>query len=433
MFLRINYFCTIFDSKKGKSALSMKKILLIDDDKISRKFLSKALVDSYLVEEACDGEEGLEKAMANKPDIILLDVEMPGMNGYEVCDKFRQQDSTRLTPVIFLSGRSSVRERMLGYESGGDDYLVKPCEPEELRAKINVLLEHREVKIDLKHQANDAQKTALVAMAGSSELGMALSFAEKSFTVRTYSELAEGFFQVTGNLGLSCCLHFSTSIGHLYFSSKGGDVAPLEEQLMVMLKGQGRIVDFGARTQVNYQKVSLLVKNMPLDNMEKYGRYKDLFPFMIEAAEARIQKMEAEHGMLEQSKNILMSFSMVEGELASLARKLMENHSTSTAILQDLREELEKNIPLMGLEDDQESYLVERIDTSLVKAVEISDSDAEVRKTFDNVLAQLETLMNQQRTIIDDVVIGSDEPENSPDESDSNDADNEGSGSVELF
>lgn len=410
----------------------MKKVLIIDDDKISRKFLSKALIDLYSVEVACDGEEGLQKVAEAQPDIILLDVEMPGMNGYEVCDKFRQQDATRLIPVIFLSGRSSVRERMLGYESGGDDYLVKPCETEELRAKINVLLEHRKIKIELQSQACDAQKTAFVAMAGNSELGMALSFAEKSFGLRTYKELAGQFFQVTRSLGLSCCLYFSTRTRNMAFSSKG-DVAPLEEQLMEMLKGQGRIVDFGARTQINYSKVSLLIKNMPLESMEKYGRYKDLFPFMLEAAEAKLEKMDAEQAMLELSKNILMSFTAVEGSLARLAQKLFENHQISTEILQDLREELEQNIPRMGLEEDQEHYLVGRIDTSLVKAVELNGTDDEVRSTFDSVLQQLENLMTQQRTVVDDVVIGCSvddaavlkEPD-VPDETD-------GSGSIELF
>ena len=409
----------------------MKKVLIIDDDKISRKFLTKSLVSSYEVEEAPDGEQGLQKASQVNPDIILLDVEMPGLNGYEVCDQFRQQDSTRLTPIIFLSGRSSVRERMLGYESGGDDYLVKPCDPEELLAKINVLLAHRNVKIDLQSQAQDAQKTALVAMAGSSELGMALSFAEKSFGLRTYNELADNFFQVTRNLGLSCCLLFRARSKEIFFSSRG-EVAPLEKQLMTMLSSSDRIVDFGARTQINYSKVCLLVKNMPLNNMEKYGRYKDLFPFMLEAAEAKIQKMDAEQAMLDQSKNILMSFAVVESALAKLAQKLSENQEISSAILQDLREELEQNIPRMGLDDDQEAYLVSRVDTTLLKSIEINDSNAEVRETFEKVLKQLEGLMNQQRTIVDDVIIGEDEQEATTKKPDPED-DSSGSGSIELF
>lgn len=408
----------------------MKKVLIIDDDKISRKFLSKALVASFSVEEACDGESGLEIAQQYQPDIILLDVEMPGLNGYEVCTRFRQADSTRVLPIIFLSSRSSLNERMLGYEAGGDDYLVKPCDRDELIAKINVLLRHREVKVELTSMAEEAQKTALVAMAGSSELGMALSFAEKSFSLRTYKELAANFFQVTNNLSLSCCLHFKTRSKEIFFGSKG-EVVPLVQQLMRMLQDQGRIVDFGTRTQINYPKVSLLVKNMPTDDMDKYGRYKDLFPFMLEASGAKILKMEAEQAMLEQSKNILMSFAMVESSLAELATSLYENHETSAKILQDLRTELETNIPKMGLDDDQEAYLVERVDTSLVKAIEVSDSNSAVRDTFDRILKQLEGLMEQQSTIVDDIVIG--ETSNAATAEDTTQDNSDSNSSIDLF
>lgn len=357
-------------------------------------------------------------------------MEMPGLNGYEVCAHLRKVDSTRLLPIIFLSSRSSLNERMLGYEAGGDDYLVKPCDKDELTAKINVLLRHREVKVELTSMAEEAQKTALVAMAGSSELGMALSFAEKSFALRTYKELAANFFQVTNSLSLSCCLHFKTRSKEIFFGNKG-EVVPLVQQLMRMLKDQGRIVDFGTRTQINYPKVSLLVKNMPTDDQDKYGRYKDLFPFMLEASGAKILKMEAEQAMLEQSKNILMSFAMVESSLAELATSLYNNHEISAKILQDLRSELETNIPKMGLDDDQEAYLVERVDTSLVKAIEVSDSNTAVRDTFDRVLQQLEGLMEQQSTIIDDVVIGShdgnDKFDDKPDDVDVNNS------NIDLF
>ncbi|ARU58365.1 hypothetical protein OLMES_4368 [Oleiphilus messinensis] len=118
----------------------MKTVLVIEDDKFSQKFIAKALASNYDITLAGNGTDGLKAFQNTRPDIILLDVEMPGLNGYEVCDRIRQDDPNHSVPIVFLSGRSSVRERMLGYEAGGDDYMVKPFEQDELLAKLSVLL-----------------------------------------------------------------------------------------------------------------------------------------------------------------------------------------------------------------------------------------------------------------------------------------------------
>ena len=93
--------------------LSGVDVLAIDDDRISQKMISRALQGVGLKPRlANDGEHGLEEAARATPDVILLDVEMPGMNGYEVCEQLRNTPETQDTPIIFLSSHSSLRERM---------------------------------------------------------------------------------------------------------------------------------------------------------------------------------------------------------------------------------------------------------------------------------------------------------------------------------
>lgn len=299
----------------------MKSLLIIDDDKIVRKFLEKHLRDEFEIYQAENGEAGLVAVSELKPSAILLDVQMPGMNGSEVCDLIKQNPETAEIPVVFLSGRSSVRERMLGYEVGGDDYIVKPCEPEELKAKIGVLLKFTDQQAGLQDAFKEAHQTAIVAMAGSSELGQALSFAQQSFCIRSYNVLAERFFAVCNFFALSCCLQFHTKQGDLFFSSKG-DVKPLEKELMVLLRSDQRIHDFGVRTQFNFPRVALLVKNMPVDDRDRYGRYKDLFPFMLEAADAKLRQLDAEHALLQQTKSLLMSFMSIQTVMSGLGARL---------------------------------------------------------------------------------------------------------------
>lgn len=116
----------------------MPKILVVDDDPHIRSVLCFALArDGFTTVEAADGEAALAAAAREKPDLILLDVTMPEMNGTEVCRRLRR---TSATPVIFLSSRDEEVDRILGLELGGDDYVTKPFSPREVVARIRAVL-----------------------------------------------------------------------------------------------------------------------------------------------------------------------------------------------------------------------------------------------------------------------------------------------------
>lgn len=120
----------------------MPKILLVDDDPHIRDMVSFALRrESFAVIEAENGAEALERAESDRPDLILLDVMMPEMDGTEVCRRLRR--STKV-PIIFLSSRDEEIDRVLGLELGGDDYVGKPFSPRELVARVKAVLRRSE-------------------------------------------------------------------------------------------------------------------------------------------------------------------------------------------------------------------------------------------------------------------------------------------------
>lgn len=113
-----------------------KKILLVDDDVNLTRLLGQRLqAHGHKVTIAHDGKEGLKKAKA-KPDLIILDVVMPGMNGYEVCKKLRQDKKTRKIPIIMLTGKDAPDEKIEGLFDGADNYITKPFITEVLMAHI---------------------------------------------------------------------------------------------------------------------------------------------------------------------------------------------------------------------------------------------------------------------------------------------------------
>ena len=121
--------------------VSMKKILVVDDDNILRKLLKHFLEkQGYQVKDVGSGGEGLVAFAEYQPDLIVSDISMPEMDGFEFCQQLRSQPQGQIIPFIFLSAKNDLADRVLGHSLGADDYLTKPFEVEELLAKIQGML-----------------------------------------------------------------------------------------------------------------------------------------------------------------------------------------------------------------------------------------------------------------------------------------------------
>ncbi|PKO14159.1 MAG: DNA-binding response regulator [Chloroflexi bacterium HGW-Chloroflexi-10] len=115
------------------------RILVIEDDPAIVRVLKRSLTyEGYYVETALDGEEGYQVYQRFRPDLIVLDWMLPGMDGLEVCDRIRSNDDH--LPIIMLTAKDATRDRVQGLDAGVDDYMVKPFEIEELTARIRALL-----------------------------------------------------------------------------------------------------------------------------------------------------------------------------------------------------------------------------------------------------------------------------------------------------
>ncbi|NJD53347.1 MAG: response regulator [Candidatus Methanoperedens sp.] len=124
------------------------KILVVDDERCIVNALKISLEsDNYKVIEAYTGDGAIRKVKGEAPDLILLDIMLPDMTGYEICNKFRKDPSTRSIPIIMLTGMGETG-RIAGLELGADDYITKPFDLNELKAKIRVVLESIEKSMD---------------------------------------------------------------------------------------------------------------------------------------------------------------------------------------------------------------------------------------------------------------------------------------------
>jgi DNA-binding response OmpR family regulator len=118
------------------------RILLVEDEPSMRMALTDILEsEGYRVQTAADGEAGLRQAVEQRPDVILLDVMLPKLDGFTLCGELRRLEI--VTPVLMLTAKGQVQDRVMGLDSGADDYLVKPFSTEELLARVRALLRRR--------------------------------------------------------------------------------------------------------------------------------------------------------------------------------------------------------------------------------------------------------------------------------------------------
>ncbi len=141
----MNYLVNGFDGE-------LPKILVVDDHAPSRKTAVALLeVEGYEVLQADSGLAALECVKNSQPDLILLDVMMPGMDGFEVCRALKQDEHTRLIPVVFITALSDRQSRIRGIEAGGDDFISKPFDRLELSARVKSLVRQKRLNEDLDH------------------------------------------------------------------------------------------------------------------------------------------------------------------------------------------------------------------------------------------------------------------------------------------
>ncbi len=260
-------------------------ILSIDDNEMNQDLLKLSLT-SFDMHLAFNGWEGIEKARALKPAVILLDISMPGMNGFEVCTALKADKTTSDIPIVFISALNTHEDKIKSYNAGGEDFIAKPVNIAELKHKLDVLLAYQKHFTELSSRLSSASTVAMTAMTHSSEMGVIIDYVAKSISCKSFDALSQHVFEVFDAYGI----HGSMSIrdydtSNRYYSNTL--LSPLETQLLDMAKYGARIACLGKRALFNSQLVSLLVKDMP-DDEDRCGRLKDRLSIVLSCAEACI-------------------------------------------------------------------------------------------------------------------------------------------------
>ena len=177
--------------------LSECRVLLVDDAKANLDILTEGLKGEHKLSLALNGDMALQAAARTPPDLVLLDIVMPGMDGYEVCRRLRQRPETAEVPIMFLSSLEEVENKTRGFEAGANDYLTKPFEMLEVKARVRSLLKAKAYNDAVKEQIASELRVAREIQMGM--LPHDFTVVERNYQVN-FGALLESAREVGGDL-----------------------------------------------------------------------------------------------------------------------------------------------------------------------------------------------------------------------------------------
>lgn len=370
---------------------NLSKILIVEDDDFAAIVTADMLAPEYDVRHVDNGQAALGLIAENLPDLLLLDVDMPGMSGYEVCRALRDDPAIGDLPIIFLSGMVSDEDRLAGYEAGGDDYLTKPVSADELRSKIKIELAHYAERRRLKNDLSSAFSTAMTAMSSSAEIGAVLQFMRTSFSCPDYTTLCHEVLNTLGSYGLEASVRIHGEQGAVSFSPNGPCLS-LEDSVLTNMSKQGRLFEFGSRTSCSYDHITIIVKSDARADPERHGRMKDNLAWLAEGAEARVVALDIGAAMSKQHATLTQLNANTSKALQDIEQRHRSQGIKSNQIFQDLQRKFDSAMLSIGITQSQEEELANMLLDAASQARALYDEGLEIGAHMGSILKQLESV-----------------------------------------
>lgn len=342
-------------------------ILVVDDDSLSRTLHRKILAKHYDVMTASSGREALNLFDSLNPDLVLMDAEMPDVNGYEASTEIRKKSEV---PIIFVTGNTSLEEHLRAYESGGNDLIIKPINAEVLSKKAAIAIERyqRERRKEQETQALQSMAMNFLSQAGQS--GTLMNFMRTAVAAPTHDQLALNLLEATQSLGLQCVVRiehdheFSTHAYH-------GTPTPLELSILAHASGMGRVFQFKNRLVVNYDRVTIVVSNTNADSdSTEAGVARDNIAILAEAAQAFAENIDLKRSAAQQAEQMQLALSTAEHALSDLSHGQQSAMADVQILLHELVDGVERSYTWLNTTQAQEAEISRRMTDSVNKVLD---------------------------------------------------------------
>lgn len=367
------------------------RVFVVDDDPLFLHMLEAILAEDCKVETFPSAQACLARLSSVQPDMFIVDVSMPEMDGFTLCRRLKDDFETSDIPLAFISASDDLDTRLSCYEAGGDDFILKPFEPEELQRKIRVAQRILSQKRALHEQAGFAQRAAMSAMTSMGELGVVLQFLSRSFACNSAREVSEAVLAALAQYDLLGAMQVRLADQEFSLSPNGQDL-PLEVGILNHVRNAGRIFQFSSRCVFNYGRLTLMINNMPLEDADRAGRIRDNVALLAEGADARLHAIEVESANTRRQQGIAEALPRLYSALDSVQGSYRRNCFQLTQVMIEFQEALLKSYVHLGLTEEQEDYMTRLAGGFMQRMVDAQDQSMEIVGELEGVARNLEGL-----------------------------------------
>ncbi len=352
------------------------KILVVEDNRMDQAIIETNLSDHELII-VDSGEDGL-KAAEQKPDIVLMDINLPGMDGYETCKALRELDATRNTPVIFLTTLSGLEDRIKAFDVGGNDHIAKPCDPRILKSKVDFYAEFIRKLESSAAETQSAVAALLDVQAQSAKIQSISRFVQGSLFCHDIDSLFNLFMKTAREIGANCVLQINSEAGP-EMRSTHGNISVLEREIIEHSENARRIHTFGqGRAIFKWGHATLLTLQV--------GDLIDILAIFMDALEAGIKAIDAESQLLVQVKGVEAENSRVRDEISDVFDR-MSNELKETILSLGIVEALDPN------EEDRLNDMVNEYSAAIhAKLATLQNNNAEIQRLINELRTPPEEL-----------------------------------------
>lgn len=375
------------------STESKTRIMIVDDSPSEIQATLGTLKAHFTISVATSGEQALENLAAASeekiPELLLLDINMPGIDGYETCQKIKSTPSLQQISVIFFSANDSTQEITRGFDVGASDYVVKPFDGEVLLSKIKTALKNKAQHTNLTVAAKAANSIAMSAMRDSGDLGIILSFLRACFDVNNTEELAHCIIEALTGLNLSgSVLLYNDTESALHSSSNSA--SELEITLLQRLKNNGpSIHEHNRKLIIGRDGIALVIKNLPEDN-DNASRLKDHLMTLIEGIQNKLAHIQqAQEGKAAKNTKVRETVITAHKKLTAVQEQQKIHKAGNIKILDEMVHEVEGSFFALGLTDAQEEQLLSLFTTAATKALYHLEKGVLIDQKLEGIINEL--------------------------------------------
>lgn len=367
------------------------RVALVDDDIMVGMVFKAAMGSAYLLDVYPDGEQLLANIDLTLPDVIILDVQLPGKSGYQICRFLRNIPRFRSTPIIFMSSHDELEAKMAGYDAGADDFIVKPCYPEEMINKIRLAEKLINDRQTLTLQADFASQTAFTAMSSMGELSIVLEFMRAALNCTTPTALATVLVNTLHQYQLQGVIGFIET-HDTYFFSTDTILSPLAATLVKNVRDMGRIFEYKNRLAINYPHITIIIHNLPLENPDFVGRLRDNLALIAESAEQKLVLFEQQNRRQQQEQGILKAANALAISLQIARAREQESADKTKQLIQAYLQKFEHNLLSLGLTEAQELFLTADAQDWIAKITTSLEPHSALQNSVLETILQLQEL-----------------------------------------